>query len=115
MEDDKPHHVNNRPSLNLSGSQKRISLHAERISRSLSASEKQSFSSLKEADLNTAKFVSLFVVPAVCACTPVLIPFGDAYAHSNDFGRNLRENWSYFFWYDSVGWSFLWLTMTVWT
>jgi len=62
-----------------------------------------------------AKFVSLFVVPAVCACTPVLIPFGDAYAHSNDFGRNLRENWSYFFWYDSVGWSFLWLTMTVWT
>ena len=42
-------------------------------------------------------------------------PFASNVVKNPSFATRSSQNSSYFFWYDIVGWSFLWLTMTVWT
>lgn len=93
----------------------RMGANTDEINKNLAISNQKTFTTLAQSGLSMTKFFALWFVPAMCAVTPVLIPFGDAYEHSDDWVKNLQENWSYFFWYNTVGWSFLWLTMTVWT
>jgi len=70
---------------------------------------------IKRERLSRINLLAIAIVPGLCALTPVLLPFGDAYAHSDNWTANLKENWSYFFWYNTTGWSFLWLTLSIWT
>lgn len=71
------------------------------------------------------RVLAILFVPMVLSFAPVLMPLGDPYvtaksaakryAESTSFVDLVIENWGYFFWYNIVGWGFLWYAITLWT
>eukprot|EP00937_MAST-01D_sp_MAST-1D-sp2_P001428 g1428.t1 len=58
----------------------------------------------------------ILLLPIPLSVAPVAMPLGRAYETGGapPLMPLVRENWAYFFWYNTVGWSFLWFTINSW-